>query len=50
MFKYLIYDENNELMRKTITKSEAVAICSIRKGWHFKYIKLIKPIFEDAPY
>jgi hypothetical protein len=50
MFKYFIYDENNELMRKTVTKVEAKAICSIREGWYFKYIKPIKRIFEDAPY
>jgi hypothetical protein len=50
MFKYFIYDENNELMRKTASKTEAVAICSIREGWHFKYIKPIKPKFMEAPF
>jgi hypothetical protein len=50
MFKYLIYDENNELMRKTVTRAEAKAICSIREGWYFKYIKTTKLTFLDAPF
>jgi hypothetical protein len=50
MFKYQIFDENNELMRLAQTKAEAKLICSIRQGWTFKYIKPVKHIFEEAPF
>ena len=48
--KYLIYDENNELMRKTKTYAEARNIVKLRTGWTIKRIKNDKPIFEDAPF
>jgi hypothetical protein len=50
MFKYFIYDENKELMRKTRTKGEAIAICKTRAGWTYVFIRPIKPIFLDAPF
>jgi hypothetical protein len=53
MFKYFIYDEDKQLMRKTRTLQEAKEICKLRAGWNYVYvkpIKPIKPIFEDAPY
>lgn len=48
--KYLIYDENKELMRKTKTYVEARNIVKLRTGWSIKRIKTIKPVFEDAPF
>lgn len=53
MFKYFIYDENNQLMRKTRTLTEAKSLCAIRQGWTYKYVKPIKPVmpvFENAPF
>lgn len=50
MYKYQIFDENNELMRLIQTKTEAKLICLIRHGWTFKFIKPVKHIFEDAPF
>ena len=46
--KYKIYNEDGELMRTTRTKQEAVAICAIRNGWTFVYIKPVKPIYEPC--
>ena len=46
--KYRIYNEYKELMRMTRTKQEAVAICAIREGWSFVYIKPVKPIYEPC--
>jgi hypothetical protein len=48
--KYLIYDENKELMRKTKTYAEARNIIKLRAGWTIKRIKVDKPIFEDTPF
>jgi len=48
--KYLIYDENKELIRKTRTYVEARNIVKLRTGWTIKRIKVDKPIFEDAPF
>jgi len=48
--KYLIYDENKELMRKTRTYAEAKNIVKLRSGWTIKRIKVAKLIFEDAPF
>ena len=46
--KYKIYNEDGELMRMTRTKQEAVAICAIREGWTFVYIKPVKPVYEPC--
>ena len=48
MFKYAVYDENNELMRKTKTYAHAKYLCSIRSGWYCRKIKSVLPTFEDA--
>jgi hypothetical protein len=48
--KYLIYDENKELMRKTKTYAEAKEICKLRKGWIIKRVKVEKIVYEDAPF
>jgi hypothetical protein len=50
MFKYAIYDENNELMRKCNIFKQAQYICYIRPGWYIKKIKFSMPTFEDAPF
>ena len=36
---YIVYDENGEPMRLLKRKEEALAICALRKGWWFKYMK-----------
>lgn len=46
--KYRIYNEDKELMRMTRTKQEAVAICAIREGWSFVYIKPVKAVYEPC--
>jgi len=46
--KYRIYNEDKELMRMTRTKQEAVAICAIREGWTFEYIKPVKYMYEPC--
>ena len=48
--KYLILDENKELMRKTKTYALARNIVKLRSGWSIKRIKVVQPIFEDAPF
>ena len=40
MFRYEIYDENNELMRKTKTLVQAKELCKIRNGWYYKKIEV----------
>jgi len=53
MFKYLIFDENKQIMRKTRTLQEAKEICRLREGWSYEYIKPLKakkPLFLDAPF
>ena len=50
MFKYFIYDEDKQLMRKTRTLQEAKEICKLRTGWVYVYVKPIKPKFADAPF
>ena len=51
--KYLIKDENGEVMRIVDRQEEALLICAMRPGWSFKCLR--KPIkmidlsqFEDA--
>lgn len=48
--KYKIYNEYGEFMRMTRTKQEAVAICAIREGWSYEYIKPVKPVYEAATF
>ena len=50
MFKYFIYDENKELMRKTRTLQEAKEICKTRNGWTIVFVRPVKPKFLDAPF
>lgn len=51
--KYLIKDENGELMRIVARQEEALLICAFRAGWTFKCVR--KPVrkldlsqFEEA--
>lgn len=37
--KYLIRNEDNELMRVVHRQEEAMAICALRKGWTFKGVR-----------
>lgn len=51
--RFLIYNEDQELMRVVGRQEEAMAICSIRKGWSYKTIRnSVKRIdlnqFEEA--
>ena len=52
MFRYYIYDEMGELMRKVRSLHEAKEICSLRNGWNYVYVRQIKPkiLFADAPF
>jgi hypothetical protein len=52
MFRYYIYDESGELMRKVRSLHEAKEICAIRNGWSFVKVKTpkVKIVFEDAPF
>jgi hypothetical protein len=52
MFRYYIYDELGELMRKVRSLHEAKEICAIRNGWSFVKVKIQKQkfVFEDAPF
>jgi hypothetical protein len=50
---YLVYNEDGEVMRIVGRQEEAIAICSLRKGWAFKCVR--KPVrktdlsqFEEA--
>lgn len=53
---YLVKDEDGEIMRKVPRKEEAVALCGIREGWTYTYVKtpIVKPIdlskFEECPF
>ena len=47
---YHIYDENNELMRRVKSLTEAKYIISIRQGWYYKRTKQEKKQYEDAPF
>lgn len=52
MFRYYIYDEMGEMMRKVRTLHEAKEICRIRNGWSYVYVRQVKPklVFMDAPF
>jgi hypothetical protein len=50
MFKYVIYDENNEMMRKAKTYAHAKYLCSMRKGWYVKKVVVDLSMFEAAPF
>jgi hypothetical protein len=39
---YIVFDENNQPMRIAARREEAVAICSLRKGWWFKFMRAKK--------
>lgn len=48
---YIVFDEEVQPIRIVGRKEEAQAICSIRKGWTFKYMKAKKAEdykFEEA--
>lgn len=48
---YVIYDEDVQPIRIVGRREEAIAICSLREGWSFKYIKAKKAEdyqFEEA--
>ena len=48
---YIVFDENDQPMRIAARREEAVAICSLRAGWWFKFMrakKAPKYKFEDA--
>ena len=52
---YLIYDENQELMRKVFRREEANQIVNGRVGWTYKLLRCKKkPIdlsmLEEAPF
>ena len=50
---YVIYDEDLQPMRIVGRKEEAQAICAVREGWTFKYMKAKKTEdykFEEAPF
>jgi hypothetical protein len=51
---YLIYDENQELMRKVSRKEEANQIVSGRAGWTYKLLRCEKKIdlssLGEAPF
>lgn len=51
--KYIIKDENGEIMRVVGRQEEALLICALRSGWSFKCLR--KPVkridfaqFEEA--
>lgn len=46
MNNYLIYDENNELMRVVGRQEEARALVSSHDGWSFKCKRTPKPIVD----
>jgi len=52
MFRYYIYDEMGELMRKVRSLHEAKEVVGIRSGWSYVRVKIQKPkiVFEDAPF
>ena len=48
---YVIKNEDNEVMRIVGRKEEAQAVCALRAGWTFKYMKAKKTEdyqFEEA--
>ena len=48
---YIVYDEDGQPMRIIGRREEAIAICSLRKGWWFKFMRAKKAEdykFEDA--
>ena len=50
---YIVFDEDVQPIRIVGRKEEAQAICSIRKGWTFKYMKAKKAEdyqFKEAPF
>ena len=52
MFRYYIYDEMGELMRKVRSLHEAKELIAIRSGWNYVKVKIPKQkiVFEDAPF
>lgn len=42
MNNYLIYNEDNDLMRVVGRQEEARAICCLRLGWTFKLRRIVK--------
>lgn len=50
--QYQIFDESGELMRTVSRKEEALAIISLRSGWSYKRVNVVKPKFEfeEAPF
>lgn len=52
MFRYYIYDEMGELMRKVRTLHEAKEICRPRNGWSYVFVRKPKQkiVFAEAPF
>jgi hypothetical protein len=50
--KYLIKDENGEVMQIVGRREEARQIVSLRDGWTFKQYRELKTVymFEEAPF
>ena len=47
---YIIFDEDSQPMRIVGKKEEAMAVCALREGWWFKFMKAKKVDykFEEA--
>lgn len=50
---YKIYNDEQELMRVVGRQEEAMAICSLRNGWTFKFVRKAAKVvdlsqFEEA--
>jgi len=48
---YIVFDDESQPIRIVGRKEEATAICAIRKGWWFKFMKAKKAEdyqFEEA--
>jgi hypothetical protein len=55
MNQYLIYDEQNELMRTVSRQEEARMLVKNRRGWTFRLLRLPKKMidlskFQEAPF
>lgn len=46
MTNYMIYNEDDELMRVVGRQEEARCIVSLRTGWTFKCLRTPKPILD----
>jgi hypothetical protein len=51
LMSYIVYDEEGQPMRIIGRKEEAIALCALRSGWTYKYMKAKKAEeykFEEA--